>query len=209
MLKPETKRDRPNVNKPSVLLAVALAALIVCGSTSLLRGVLAQETQGASSQPGSTLTLNTSFAGKKQVAPDEQIELMLNRAPTSAEGRLAVILGQTDLTNLFTSTETVLRYNPQLLPLPLGESEMTVKGLNRRKRTSRSRRRKPNSKTRPLNSRAKSRKQASKQASRRLTPRSKQTARSKPRTRSKPPARNRPKPRSPRRPRKRGSDLKS
>jgi hypothetical protein len=126
MPKPETKRNRPNVKKPGALLAVALAALLVCGSTSLLQGVLAQQTPGAGAQSGATLSLTTSFGDKNQVAPDEQIEIRLNRAPGKAEGRLAVVINQTDVTSLFTSTGTVLRYNPQLLPLSLGESEMIV-----------------------------------------------------------------------------------
>jgi hypothetical protein len=115
------------MSEPSALMIVALIALLVCGSgTSLLQGVLAQETKGAASQSGATLTLATSFADKKQVAPGEQIELRLNRPLGSEEGRLAVVIDQTDVTNLFTPTGMVLRYNPQVLPLPPGDAEMII-----------------------------------------------------------------------------------
>ncbi len=72
------------------------------------------------------LTVTASFAGKESVAPDEQIELLLNRPLQPSEGRLAVFVGQTDLTNLFTVTERGLNYGPNALPLPAGEAEVTV-----------------------------------------------------------------------------------
>jgi chemotaxis protein histidine kinase CheA len=111
---------------PRALLAVALAGLLACANASLLQSVFAQATSGASNPSGAPLTISTSFADKQQIAPDAQIELRLSRALGKADGRLAVVIKQTDVTNLFTSLETVLRYNPQLLPLPLGESELTV-----------------------------------------------------------------------------------
>ena len=126
MLKPEIKKTSLIIARPGALLAVALACLLACANANLLDGVLAQETQSASEKSVATLTVTASFADKKQVAPDEQIELRLNRAPGKSEGRVAVVINQTDISNLFTSIETTLRYNPQLLPLPLGESEMTI-----------------------------------------------------------------------------------
>lgn len=119
MLKPEIKKPGLKIARPTVLLSVALVCLLAFANARLLRGVMAQETQSA-------VTVAASFADKKQIAPDEQIELRLNRAPNKAEGRIGVVINQTDLSNLFTPVETALRYNPQLLPLPLGESEMIV-----------------------------------------------------------------------------------
>jgi hypothetical protein len=144
MFKSEIKKARPQIAAQSAgvaqrtrvverarvaqraLLAVALAGLFACANNILLRGALAQETQGANNQSGAAIVVEAGFASKKQVAPDEQIELRLNRALGKSEGRIAVIINQTDITNLFTPVEKILRYNPQLLPLPLGDSEMIV-----------------------------------------------------------------------------------
>ncbi|HKS43239.1 MAG TPA: cell envelope integrity protein TolA [Blastocatellia bacterium] len=126
MLKPEIKKPSLIIGRPGALLAVVLVCLLACANANLLDGVLAQETQNAGEKSVATITVTASFADKKQVAPDEQIELRLNRAPNSSEGRVAVVINQTDISNLFTLLETTLRYNPQLLPLPLGESEMTI-----------------------------------------------------------------------------------
>jgi len=126
MLKPEIKKTNLKIARPGTMLAVALVCLLACANANLLGGVLAQETQSASEKSAVTFAVTASFADKNQVAPDEQIELRLNRAPGKAEGRIGVVINQTDISNLFTSIETTLRYNPQLLPLPLGESEMTI-----------------------------------------------------------------------------------
>lgn len=118
MLKPEIKRTRLKIARPGLLLAFAIIGVLACANARLLDGVLAQA--------AAKLVVTASFADKKQIVPDEQIELRLNRVPDKTEGRIGVIVNQTDLSNLFTPVETVLRYNPQLLPLPLGQSEVIV-----------------------------------------------------------------------------------
>src|SRR5262245_38310271 len=72
------------------------------------------------------LVVTASFAGRDSVAPDEPFELRLNRAVPASEGRVAVIIGATDLTNLFTLVGNGLKYGPQILPLPAGETEVVV-----------------------------------------------------------------------------------
>ena len=72
------------------------------------------------------LTVTTSFADKEAVAPGEPIELTLNRPLDAAEGRLAVLVGTSDLTGLFTAKGLSLTYGAGALPLPAGKTEMTV-----------------------------------------------------------------------------------
>ena len=49
-----------------------------------------------------------------------------NRPLTAGDGRLAIFLGTTDLTAMFTPTGTALRYTPDLLVLPSGPTELVV-----------------------------------------------------------------------------------
>ena len=65
------------------------------------------------------LTVKASFDGKT-VLPEDAIELTLNRQPSPAEGRLAVLIGQTDLTELFVIEGNSLKYSPKAIPLPEG-----------------------------------------------------------------------------------------
>jgi hypothetical protein len=103
--------------KSCALLAISLAwALIYLTAT----GTAQQQT----AQP--ELNVQASFSAQTPVAPDAPIELRLNRPLAISEGRLAVLLGQTDLTALFKATENALRYSPPALPLPLGDIEVTV-----------------------------------------------------------------------------------
>jgi len=72
-----------------------------------------------------SLLITASFADKV-VRPDEPIELLLSRAEENSEGRLAVMIGTTDVSNVFTQEKLKLRYNAKLWPLPVGESVVTV-----------------------------------------------------------------------------------
>lgn len=95
--------------------AIGLAVLLACASAgSLVRG------------QSPKLTLKASFAGKQAIKSLEQIDLSLNRPVEPAEGRLAVFIGSTDMTALFTSMPNGLRYAPKSLPLPVGENPMTI-----------------------------------------------------------------------------------
>ena len=71
------------------------------------------------------LTVKAGF-DSKTVSPDEPVELILSRQPSPAEGRIAIIVGSTDLTDLFTVEGTSLKYSPNPFPLPTGENELTV-----------------------------------------------------------------------------------
>lgn len=95
--------------------AIGLAVLLACAHAGPL--VRAQSPQ---------LTVKASFAGKQAIMLLEPIDLSLNRPLEPAEGRLAVFIGSTDMTALFTSTPNGLSYDPKTLPLPAGENPMTV-----------------------------------------------------------------------------------
>ncbi len=71
------------------------------------------------------LTFTASFADKT-IAPSATIEVRTNRPLTASEGRLALLVGATDLTALCTVTAEGLQYGPPALPLPIGESEVKV-----------------------------------------------------------------------------------
>lgn len=59
-------------------------------------------------------------------APDEAIRVSLSRALLPDEGRLAVLVGSMDLTDLFEWRGESMVYQPQTLPLPVGEQELAV-----------------------------------------------------------------------------------
>ncbi len=102
----------------------ALALIMFLGFVASTR---AGFTEGgfASQSADQPLTISASFIDR-QVAPDEPIEFLMNRPPNKAEGSLAVTVGRADLTALFTLAKSSLRYDPKMLPLPPGESEVTV-----------------------------------------------------------------------------------
>ncbi|MGH9844652.1 MAG: hypothetical protein ACREEM_38525 [Blastocatellia bacterium] len=101
----------------SILLATALAIASLAAERSL----------SASSRalPSQELIVTSNLIDQA-VAPSYVITLNLNRPLPTAEGRLAVLIGQTDYTNLFTPTGGGLSYLPRILPLPAGESPVKV-----------------------------------------------------------------------------------
>ncbi|HWP43210.1 MAG TPA: hypothetical protein VNO14_08255, partial [Blastocatellia bacterium] len=103
--------------------SLLVAAALVFSCAGLYRGVSIQA--AARCQSGEELTVSASFQDK-QVAADEPIEFRLNRPLGRDEGTLAIIIGQSDLTGLFAVLERGLRYDAKALPLPSGESEVTV-----------------------------------------------------------------------------------
>jgi hypothetical protein len=94
-----------------MLAALALAA--ICANPAVFVHAEAQE-----------LAVTASFADRT-ITPGEQITLTLNRALQPAEGKIAVIIGATDMTALFASAPDALTYTPQI-PLPAGESAVIV-----------------------------------------------------------------------------------
>jgi hypothetical protein len=72
------------------------------------------------------LQVTANFTPDQPVAPDTSIELRLSRELKEDEGRIAVIIGHTDVSSLFIINGTRLVYSPALAPLPLGESQVVV-----------------------------------------------------------------------------------
>jgi hypothetical protein len=71
------------------------------------------------------LTIRAAFDGKDSVLPNENIELSLNRALQPADGGLAVLIGDTDVTAMLKVEGVNVSYTPRL-PLPAGETDVTV-----------------------------------------------------------------------------------
>ncbi len=72
-----------------------------------------------------TLTAAGSFKADEAVAPDAAIEISLNRALRPNE-KIAITIGQTDLTGLFKASENRFVYDPKMIPLPVGTENVTV-----------------------------------------------------------------------------------
>jgi hypothetical protein len=95
-------------------VAIGLAVLLTCACAGIR--VHAQ----------APLTVQPSFAGKQAISALEPLVLRLNRPLAATEGRLAVFIGLTDMTALFTATPNGLSYAPKSLPLPPGETPVTI-----------------------------------------------------------------------------------
>ena len=98
-------------------LALALCLAVMLGLTPLSFSIAANRIQD--------LTIQASFDGKT-VSPEDAIELTLSRQLSPTEGRIAVVVGSTDLTDLFIADGTSLKHSPKPFPLPTGENELTV-----------------------------------------------------------------------------------
>jgi len=72
-----------------------------------------------------TLTATANFKAEEAITPDTAIEISLDRALKTGE-KIAITIGETDLTGLFTRTENRFVYDAKLMPLPVGESKVTV-----------------------------------------------------------------------------------
>lgn len=112
------RRQARRPASPVVTLALA----------TLLHTAFFQATVGGQS---TDLTVTASFVGR-QVTTDEAIQFDLSRVLENGDGSIAVVIGQADLTSLFTLMDKSLRYDPSTLPLPTGESEVTLYLLSAR-----------------------------------------------------------------------------
>ena len=74
----------------------------------------------------SDLSVRFETGGSEKVARRFPIEIVPNRPIRAAEGRLAVLLGRADVTDLFEATERGLRYRSSVRALPPGPQEIVV-----------------------------------------------------------------------------------
>jgi hypothetical protein len=72
------------------------------------------------------LRVTASFDAQTSLTRDTPIELRLSRALKTGEGRIAVVIGHTDVTGFFISDGTRLVYSPSLVPLPVGVSQAVI-----------------------------------------------------------------------------------
>lgn len=94
----------------------ALSALLL-----LAAGVLSAQ------QPlDSSITVTAAYSVEQFLQSQAPIELKLSRAPSPAEGRIAVFVGSADLTTLFELSGTRLIFQSRGDDLPAGESELKV-----------------------------------------------------------------------------------
>jgi len=89
--------------------------------------------QDPATPPGdTTLSATASFPGDRFIGSDTPISFTLTRPIGDAEGRLALVVGSTDVTALAERSPTAITYRPGAVRLPSGESQAVlylVKGL--------------------------------------------------------------------------------
>ena len=75
---------------------------------------------------GEDLTVAAGFSAGQPLAPRDRVEMRLSRSLLPEEGRIAVFIGETDVSRLLTVADTKIAYQPNVLPLPVGESQVVV-----------------------------------------------------------------------------------
>lgn len=75
---------------------------------------------------GQDLQVRASFRSGQWIDRDETITLRLSRPLQSSDGKLAVFIGPTDMTDLFVSMTNSLTYTPTIFLLPSGETELII-----------------------------------------------------------------------------------
>jgi hypothetical protein len=75
---------------------------------------------------GQDIAISLFTGGQEWVRRDGSVELVFTRWPAIEEGQIAVVVGNMDRTELFRRTERGLAYRPELMPLPVGQSEIAV-----------------------------------------------------------------------------------
>jgi hypothetical protein len=101
----------------SVLLVIAIAIAAPAAERSQ------SEPQQAS--PTQELSVSSNLTDQ-EVEPTFALTFTPNRALPATEGRLAVLIGQIDISNLLTPTGESFSYLPRILPLPPGESLVRI-----------------------------------------------------------------------------------
>jgi hypothetical protein len=108
---------------PRALILLGLAAAFVAPLSNANAALRSSRQEPSLRTP----TVRAGFADKQSVAPDEPIELIIDRPIAAGEGRLAVLVGATDMTDLFVVSARSLKYEAgKSFPLPPGANELTV-----------------------------------------------------------------------------------
>jgi hypothetical protein len=106
-------------------LLFPVADLSPAGSVRVQRSALNVPPLQEQSDDGE-LRVTAIFSEKQSIQPWEQIELLLSRPFKESDERLGILIGNTDVSSLFSAVNLRLRYDAKLWPLPVGESTVTV-----------------------------------------------------------------------------------
>lgn len=68
----------------------------------------------------------TNFSDRQSLKPTSKIKLKLDHLPSANEGKLAIFIGQTDVTAMFQTVGNELIYQPKDVPLPAGKNKLIV-----------------------------------------------------------------------------------
>ncbi len=80
----------------------------------------------AGAASASELRVELDPVNREWMRREQSIRLLVDQLPSSDQGRLAILVGDTDLTDLFFAYGNVLEYRPAPLALPSGEYDITV-----------------------------------------------------------------------------------
>ena len=107
-----------------VAVRCALSAAVIVSGFS--RSILAQDSVAVASTGMEPLVITPDFGNDAWVEGNQPIGLRLSRPLDLKNERLAVVIGHTDISALFTVTPTVARYAANTLRLPSGETELVA-----------------------------------------------------------------------------------
>ena len=97
--------------RPCLIVALAMLMVLVSRVTAISQDAL---------------RVTSNFSAQASVLPNALLVLNTSRPVDSAEGQLAVLVGDVDISNLCEKSVGGLTYNPRLIPLPLGETSVVV-----------------------------------------------------------------------------------
>src|SRR2546425_5630525 len=76
--------------------------------------------------PQDDLTIRADFTAKESFRPSEKITLSFSRTLQTSDGTVAIFIGETDMTSLFTRIDNKLVYSSNAPPLPEGIAAVIV-----------------------------------------------------------------------------------
>lgn len=98
----------------------------VCNTAQVITLAVLLACVHVSARAQAPLLIKASFAGKPTVTPLERIVLSFNRPLATTEGKVAIFVGVTDMTALFTGTAQGFVSVPRAFPWPAGEHPLTL-----------------------------------------------------------------------------------
>lgn len=95
----------------------------------LLTAIFVWQEKSSAQTSQQNLSATANFKAEEAIAPETAIEITLNRKLQTTE-KIAVTIEQTDVTSLFSNTENRFIYDAKILPLPIGNSNVTIYVVN-------------------------------------------------------------------------------